>query len=388
MVLRGIERSLRSMRHEWTTEFVPGGAEALEAMAKSRFDVVITDMRMPGMDGAQLLEEVKNRFPRMVRIVLSGQSDPATILRAIGPTHQYLSKPCDVEELKQKLRHALALRDLLDNAALKEAVSRLAALPSLPALRSSLRELLDSPNASIADAGKIISRDIGMTAKVLQLVNSAFLGTPSRIGSATKASAIVGLDTLRALTLSMELFFELEPEFGDLHELWKESLATARCAEAIARAESAPVPVLEAAFTAGLLCDVGKLVLASACSEEYRAALARKQEESLSTDEAEMAAFGCTHTQVGAYLLGLWGLPDSIVEAVAWHHEPAHAKATGFCPLVAVHVAERLRPRGNGAALTEHGPDSQYLADLGLADRLPAWTEVCAQAHASRDKDE
>lgn len=388
MVLRGIERSLRSMRHEWTTEFAPGGPEALDAMAKNRFDVVITDMRMPGMDGAQLLEEVKNRFPRMVRIVLSGQSDQATILRAIGPTHQYLSKPCDVEELKQKLRHALALRDLLDNSALKEVVSRLAALPSLPALRSSLRDLLNSPNPSIVDAGKIVSRDIGMTAKVLQLVNSAFLGTPSRIVSATKASAIIGLDTLRALTLSVELFFELEPEFAGLHGLWKDSLATARCAQAIARAESAPTPVVEAAFTAGLLCDVGRLVLASACSKDYRAALAAKQENSCSTDEAEMAAFGCTHAQVGAYLLGLWGLPDSIVEAVAWHHEPVHGKALGFCPLVAVHAAERLRSRQNGTASAAQGPDSQYLAGLGLADRLPAWTEVCAQAHATGDKDE
>src|SRR5258708_4509441 len=113
MVLSGIERSLRTMRKEWQMEFVSGGSEALEKMAINPYDVVITDMRMPGMDGAQLLEKVKNRFPQTVRMALSGQSDRDTVFRCIGPTHQYLSKPCDIDEIKQKLMHAFALRDLL-----------------------------------------------------------------------------------------------------------------------------------------------------------------------------------------------------------------------------------------------------------------------------------
>ena len=101
MILQGIQHSLRGMRAEWEVALANSGAEALETMAQAPFDVVITDMRMPGMDGAQLLDLVKVKFPRTVRIILSGQSDRETILRSVGPSHQYLSKPCDLDELKR-----------------------------------------------------------------------------------------------------------------------------------------------------------------------------------------------------------------------------------------------------------------------------------------------
>src|SRR5579871_3617695 len=153
MVLQGIQRSLRGMRGEWDAEFATSGAEALETMARDHFDVVITDMRMPGMSGAQLLEQVKIKFPRAVRIILSGQSDRESILRSIGPTHQYLSKPCDVEELKQKLLHAFALRDLLADPHLKEVVGRLETIPSLPRVYTAITEVLNTPDSSIHQIG-------------------------------------------------------------------------------------------------------------------------------------------------------------------------------------------------------------------------------------------
>ena len=133
-VLQGLQRSLRGMRQEWEMEFAASGREALETMARSPFDVVITDMRMPEMDGAQLLDQVRKRFPQTVRIVLSGQSDRETILRSIGPTHQYMAKPCDLEDLKQKLTHTFALRELLADPRLKEIVCQLENIPSLPSL--------------------------------------------------------------------------------------------------------------------------------------------------------------------------------------------------------------------------------------------------------------
>src|ERR1700690_993982 len=176
MILEAIQHSLRSMRAEWDVKFANSGREALETMALIPFDVVITDMRMPGMDGAQLLELVKARFPRTVRIILSGQSDRETILRSVGPSHQYLSKPCDLDELKQKLVRAFALREMLDDPHLKEVIGRLKTVPSLPALYVAVTEALRHPETPIRKIGDLIAQDMGMCAKVLQLANSAFFG--------------------------------------------------------------------------------------------------------------------------------------------------------------------------------------------------------------------
>src|SRR5262245_37814840 len=88
-VLQGLERMLRSMRHEWEMQFAMSGPAALERLAEQTFDVIVSDMRMPGMTGAQLLTEVSQRHPHIVRIILSGQADQEDILRSVGPTHQY-----------------------------------------------------------------------------------------------------------------------------------------------------------------------------------------------------------------------------------------------------------------------------------------------------------
>jgi HD-like signal output (HDOD) protein len=381
MVLQGIQRSLRSMRGEWEAEFATGGPEALEMMARAPFDVVITDMRMPGMDGAQLLERVRVQFPRTVRIVLSGQSDRESILRSIGPTHQYLSKPCDVEELKQKLLHAFALRDLLADPHLKEIVSRLETVPSLPAIYVAITKALEAPDASISEIGGIIAQDIGMSTKLLQLVNSAFFGLPSPVSSVKQAAALIGIDNIRALALSVNIFSRFEGSLGDdMAFLWNHSLATAGFAKIIAKSQHSSRTEVDDAFTAGVLHDVGRLILASACTSDYKNAL-RKTNEATTMLAAEQEVFGCTHAAVGAYLLGLWGLPDVIVAATAWHHEPAAGGPRSFCPLIAVHVANyydhklhSYPPPGAKPAL-----DETLLARLGLQERLPVWAGACEE---------
>ncbi len=375
-VLQGLQRSLHSMRSEWEMVFASSGAEALETMARSHFDVVITDMRMPGMDGAQLLNQVKKRFPQTVRIVLSGQSDRETILRSIGPTHQYLAKPCDVDDLKQKLAHAFALRELLAEPRLKEVICRLDTIPSLPTLYVAMTNALQSPDASITEVGNIIAQDMGMCMKVLQLVNSAFFGLPGHISDPRQAAALIGIDNIKALVLSVHVFSQFENACTqDLSFLWKHCLTTALSAKAIARLQGASRRTVDDSFTAGLLHDVGKLILCSAYKEEstriWKTAAGAK-EPSLTL---ERAVLGCTHPAVGAYLLGLWGLPDPIVEAVAWHHQPSAAAPKDFSPLIAVHAANYYDRRRHSYPASGDQPvlDEKLLAALGLADRQPAW---------------
>ncbi len=385
MVLQGLQRSLRSMRAEWEIEFATSGLAALDAMSESPFDVVITDMRMPGMDGAQLLDQVKAKFPRTVRIILSGQSDRETILRSVGPSHQYLSKPCDVDELKQRLTRAFGLRDMFDNPALKEVVCRLKAVPSLPKLYVAVTEALRSPDTSIATIGDLIAKDMGMAAKVLQLVNSAFFGLSCQVSNPQQATALIGIENLKALVLSVQVFDDLgEHALKELGFLWNHSMITASFAKAITQVQKCPRAFVDEAFAAGLLHDIGLLVLASAFGAEFQRVLQCGLQSGKGLESCEADAFGCTHAAVGAYLLGLWGLSDAVVEAVAWHDHPSLAQPKAFTPLIAVHAADYcdrvVHPYPGIVDPIEL--DEPLLTRLGIQGQLPAWRLACEEIAA------
>jgi len=385
MLLSGLQRSLHGMRKEWDMEFVEGGRQALERLARTPFDLVVTDMRMPEMDGAQLLEHIKTRHPRTMRFVLSGQSDRETILRSIGPTHQFLSKPCDPEELKQKVAQAFALRDLMENPTLKEIVSRMDTVPSLPSLYVSLTEALGQSDISVAKIAHIIKQDMGMTSKVLQLVNSAFFALPCEISSPHQAVSLLGIDNVRAVVLSVHVFSELEGNPSpELAALWPHSLRTAAYARAIARAERSPQRLEDDAFASGLLHDIGRLLLSSACSTQYEAIWQSVRAGKATLAEAESQSLGCTHAEVGAYLLGLWGLPESVVQAVAWHHTPSRSGVSAFAPVIAVHVADAYHYRLNPGTAMNNLPELQenLLAEMGLSERMAAWWKVCQELNS------
>ena len=383
MVLTGIQRSLRTMRKEWEMAFATSGPEALEMLARAPFDVVVSDMRMPGMDGAELLEQVKTRFPQTVRFVLSGQSEREAILRSVGPTHQYLSKPCDGEELKQKIIHAFALRELLDNPQLKEIVSRLQTVPSLPQLYVAVTDALRLPDVSVAKIADLVAQDMGMTSKVLQLVNSAFFGLPCRVSNPQQAVSLLGIDNVKALVLSVHVFSELEGQSTqEMSFLWSHSMHTAALAKAITHSQHCKQTIEDEAFAAGLLHDVGRLVLASVCGNQYQSVFRIAAEEPASISEIEQGVFGCSHAEVGAYLLGLWGLPDPIVEAVAWHHSPSRAGLSAFSPVIAVHVADYLDQQRHEYLARSETPtlDEDLLARLGFKEQMKVWSTMCQES--------
>ena len=383
-VLDGLRRMLRPMRKEWEIVFASGGEEALATLAEELFDVVVSDMRMPGMDGAQLLSEVKQRYPQVIRVVLSGHSEKETVLRSVGPTHQYLAKPCDPEQLRDVIGRACALRDLLSEDALRDLVSRMSTIPSLPRTYTEIIEELQSPDASIKRVGRIVSKDVGMTAKILQLVNSAFFGLRHHVSDPSQAASFLGVDTLKALVLSVHIFSQLEDvkiEGFSLDALWNHSAATGALAKRIAATQDDEVQLHDHAFLAGLLHDAGKLVIAANLPERYRAVLASAKDEGLNFWEAERRILTNTHAEVGAYLFGLWGLPDPIVEAVAFHHCPNKCSGAGFTPLIAVHAANAIDHEHDPTwkAQSTDQLDIEYLTRLGLADRLPAWRDLHAE---------
>jgi HD-like signal output (HDOD) protein len=383
-VLQGLQRQLRLMRQEWDMTFVGSGREALEFMDARPVDIVVSDMMMPIMDGSQLLSEVVKRYPQTVRIILSGHAEREAVLRLVGPAHQYLSKPCDADELRKAIARAFALRDLLGNERLKQLTTRIKNLPALPALQNQLTEELRKDSPSMEHIGEIISRDIGMTAKILQLVNSAFFGLAQPISNPADAAIYLGLNTIRSLALSVEIFSQYDQKACksfSLDLLASHSWKTGVMARCVAHQERQELKFLDQCFLAGLLHDIGQLVLAFGLQEEYSAVIAQAMTQNLPIWQVEQEVFGASHADVGAYLLALWGLPNPIIEAVALHHQPARCAAPEFSPAIAVHAGDVFAHEFSQINTEVPRPqlDRAYLTRLGFDTRIEIWQAGCKE---------
>jgi HD-like signal output (HDOD) protein len=184
--------------------------------------------------------------------------------------------------------------------------------------------------------------------------------------------------------LSLHVFSQYQavrPGGISVAEVWTHSLRTAEAARSIGRLEGLAVKELEEAFVGGLLHDTGKVVLACNCAYDYARACRLASAEKISLLEAERRVFACTHPDVGGYLLGLWGLPVPVVEALTFHHAPALSLNERFSPLTAVHAANALvheREAGGGPPASA-ALDLDYLSKLGVADHIPAWRDELQQ---------
>ena len=387
-ILSGLRRMLRSYRRDWTMEFCESPELALAAMADAPFDVIVTDLRMPRMDGAELLNRVRELYPDMVRIVLSSQTEQERVLRAVGAAHQYLSKPCDPELLHKTVTRAVLLSKRMSNPQLKALVSQMDSLPSLPDVYFDLLEELRSDDSSVDRVGELISRDVSMTAKVLQLVNSSFFALPVHVNDAGHAAALLGLNTLKPLVLTASIFRQLEESRVSqtfLETVLSHSMAVAGIGKQLAIAEQLDAESIDNTFIAGALHDVGKVVLADNFGRDYTVLCHKAKAQQTPIVELEIGQFGASHADVGGLLLGLWGLPQDIIEAVAFHHDPLTSVETGFSPLTAVHAANIFSLGTNKSELEPQSTDTlddEYLAQLGLSERLETWRAIADECLA------
>lgn len=370
-LLNGLKRSLHAYRHLWDIAFAGDGAEALSYMDKAPVDVILTDFRMAGMTGLALLQEVKTRHPQIIRIIFSGEVDKSLIMKSVKIAHQFISKPCRADHLKEKIEQTISLRHVLEDEALRSILTRIDSLPSLPTLYGEILAELRAPSPSIRKVGRIITSDIAMSSKILQLVNSAFFGLRHRITSPEQAALLLGLDTVKSLVLSLQIFtqFDIPKVFYPLvAQLWRHSLHTGQLAKKITETESRSRETADHAFMAGLLHDCGRLVMLASFPQEMKAIMEQTPGTQIEFLALEQATFGVTHAQIGAYLLGLWGIPSPITQAIALHHTPGTANDTAFTALTAVHVADFLdhHPQGvTDAAIAAEGVDLAYLARIG-----------------------
>jgi HD-like signal output (HDOD) protein len=387
MVLKGLERTLRKMRAEWEMTFASSSKEALDILGSGSFDVIVSDLRMPEMDGAQLMAEVKSKHPQVVRIILSGQVEQETTFKSVQLAHQCLAKPCDADILKHTLNKLFALRNLLEDESIKRIVSQTETLPSLPAVYTDVINELRSLDPSVQKVGEIISTDLAMTAKILQVVNSAFFGLVRKISNPKEAVMLLGTETIKALVLSVKIFSEFNQKkfaWFNFDELFNHSMSVSMFAQTITKEEHLDQSLVNHSLMAGMFHDLGKLILVTNFPKPYRQVLTESRETRQNLWDLECERFGTSHAEVGAYLMGLWGLEYPVIEAIAFHHSPGKSLSNSTGLLTAVHFGDafdRLRNGGNDLN-SEHGLrqlDRGYLENLGVADRINDWQTVCKE---------
>lgn len=369
-ILQGIQRLLRPHRLEWDMAFVTSGAEALQRLEATPFDVIVTDMRMPGMDGAALLTTVRERYPGTVRIVLTGHTELDNALQAAAVAHQVLSKPCEPAALVAAVERAVEVEQLLDDVALREAVGGVDSLPSHPRVLAELNQLFQSGASSSRDIARVVARDPAVSAKVLQLVNSSFFGLARRVTDLEQAVTYLGIGVLHGLIVGAAALRTLEdveiPPGYQFDAVRAHGAATANLARTIAGPVEAPD-----AFAAALLQDVGQLLLLRGV-RHYVEVIDEHLATGRPLHDVEREVLGFDHGQAGAYLLALWNLPHPVIDGVAHHHDSLDGRSI-LGVRETVGLARRL-VNESGRAVDPADPKARL--DLAWAGSLASPTQI------------
>jgi len=376
-MIRVLKMALRSMSSEWEMEFAATGEEAIKILETRTFDVVVSDMRMPGINGAQLLNHILRKHPHTIRIILSGYSDLSEVVNCVGLTHQFLEKPCRLDDLKGCLRRVTEVKARLANDKLCALTGSLNSLPSVPELYLEIADALQSPTASAERIAEIAGKDPAISAKLLQLANSAFFGFSRKVFSVEEAVQLLGVGVIQSLAMAVPIFSSYSrgkcPSFPIDH-VWEHSIQVAAIGRRIASADLDDPLLTEQAFCAGVLHDLGKIILADGLPDLYTAVLEEARKTQTPLHLVERKHFDTTHAEVGAYLLALWGLPIPLVEGVANHHAPRRCNIEGVCLAGAVHIANGIQhSQSSHPNIARSLVDVEYLRSLGLEQQYADW---------------
>lgn len=347
-----LRQTLADFDLDWRVEHVakpsvypaPGVQDAVDAVVSA----------MPGDDAERLaLAELRTAHPGAVRILLLEPGQGGDTMQLLDRAHRVLRRPLDPLELVDALEGVTELREVLANPGLKQAIGRIESLPAPPRLYLELVRVMRDPDVTMATIAELLGRDPAIVARVLRLCNSAYFSAGREVSDIRAAATRLGLQTLRQVVLASEALAHDDLDEAEREAMQARALRVSQLAGRLLGGPSA-----ELAATAGLLAEVGRLL-----------PVANEDEAEGQTDAPDQR-----HAAAGAYLLGLWGLPDPIVEAVAFQYGPRHTRTGGFWVAGAVHVASALV---NGT-----GVDTDYLRSVGQLGKLPQWQEMAERSAA------
>jgi len=381
--LKALKHLVASSDCGWEVKYCQSPEDALTILGKEPFDITVSDLRMPGMDGGEFLSEVMVRHPKVVRLIMADATDQNLTMEKAGVVHQYIPKPCEIDILRASVDRAGDLEASIRRERIMKMVEKMDRLPALPSLYIEVVEKLKDPEVSLEDVGEIISRDIAMTAKILKLVNSAFFGLRRQISSPIEAANYLGLDTVKGLVLSLHAFAQFDANLLGglaLEAVWNHSMLTAVCCKLIADHEGYRGHMKDDSFVAGMLHNIGRLIMASNDPERYQ--LANQESVEIGIAAAEEEVFGVNHADLGGYLFALWGLPGSIVDAVEFHHDPSKSGQREVSTLTLVHAANAIVTRQHEEVRTSGSTrvDEAYLDSVGLKDHYQDWANAYAES--------
>ena len=379
-VIQGLKRQLRPFRDEWQLYFANNAEAALAVMENQPIDLIVSDMLMPDIRGEELLLTIKQLYPATIRIIFSGYSDETTLKKALEVAHQYFCKPCNIETLRESISQIFQIQTTIDNPRIIQSLGDPSQLPSLPKIYHDINAAIASETSTVVALADIFARDMVLSARLLQLVNSPYFGIRQRISSLSEAIGMVGIKMLNNLVLSLHIknaFPVTDPKMlGYLEYLWQDAWQVASLAKCISLAENQPEDRPDQAYLGGLLHNLGLLVFMSRGSDQLKTFMHEVKNSKTPVHQLERQTFGFTRYEAAAYLLSLWKIPPRIIESVLLQNTPNDSDYDGMNALTAVHVAAYLlKPSGRNECdrLFEIDLDQDYLQRIHKIQRLPHW---------------
>lgn len=377
------QKLVEGKKSRWRALFADNAGDAVTLLEQHYIDIIISDLEMPVVNGTILLQHVKKISPQTIRIIISGCHEDTAIMESLKLAHRVLPKPGSFEELTAILNRSYYLHHITLNHNARKTLMNVSSLPAAPSVINEITIALEDENCSLQDVANIISNDITMSVNILRIINSPYFRLPNQIVSIHQAIPLLGVDIIRSLIITLHFFDSFTPEDSTiLDELLKHSTNCAHYCRDIFTYERRPKEECDAAFITGFMHDLGKLIFT--CSfpdkyDEYKHLISIYTEMS---SDLEKRLFGSTHSETGAFLLGLWGFDEEIIEAVAFHHNPLEAQCESPLLLAVLHCADIFEYEIRVPDSIEHRvPLSvEFLEREGLLDREEIWLGICQKS--------
>lgn len=355
-------------------------SDAFSKIEQHPVEVLMVDMTRPSEQVQQFINQTADGKPQLPRLLITDLSDQRALIKWVGKANQFLIKPCDPITIKAALERRAVIRNWFPSDAVVNLLVKVQKLPSPPGLYYEIIRKLNG-HASLEDIGNLIGKDPSLTSKILQLVNSTAFALQNPISSAVEAVLFLGVETTKSLVLltqSFTSFLGTPAVLFSVDKLWQHALRTATYCQTIAKSQGVEEREIEEIYTAGLLHDLGKLVLAANFSQQFRDANMMAKAKKMPLWEAEQEIFKTNHAEIGACLLAIWGLETSLVESLAFHHQPTRSHVRTFGSLLAVHAGNAIANAVINQSI-EVDVDWQYINGCGMGDKISQWLSECSE---------